>query len=48
MSSGLVSVFIRGAFAEGLSDVYGELKSVGTVGDHWSLFFLVCVCIIDL
>ena len=48
MSSGWVSVFICRAFAEGLSDVYGELKSVGAVGDRWSLFFLVCVYIIDL
>ena len=42
----MVSVFIRGAFAEGLSGVYGELKSVGAVGDRWSLFFLVCVAYI--
>ena len=48
MSLGLVLVFIRGAFAEGLSDVYRELESVGTVGDHWFLFFLVCVCIVVL
>ena len=31
MSFDLVAVFIRGEFAEGLSDVYGELKSVDTV-----------------
>ena len=37
MSSALVSVFIRGAFTEGLSDVYGDLKSVDSVGDRWSL-----------
>ena len=44
----LVSVFIRGAFTEGLSDVDRELESVSTVGEHWFLFFLVCVCIVDL
>ena len=48
MRFGLVSVFIRGAFVEGLSDVGRELESVSTVGDHWFLFFLVCVCIVGL
>ena len=48
MRFGLVSVFMRRAFTEGLSDVDRELESVSTVGDHWFLFFLVCVCIVGL